>query len=372
MNRIKTGMKQPSGVRRTVLSFALGALVALATGYLAGFQRWPAAYVAFNAEDASEPSGVVPRMHALLSLDTVDAIPADTAARIESPENQGVEGPWTGFGKELCIINVDTRGHDSGVLAMTNVTQLQQGLEYRTAGAYGNLMYAIRHGYSYHLVVAPEWEGHENTWVKVPQLYAVLQHYRFVVLFDGDTFISDPRVPMHVLMNRWGFQEDSSLLLAEDPPSIDISYASNGKRLLNTGFILAQNTQKAFDILEEWGRCIENTEGCAQWAFEWAHEQTALTEYFRTDDRLVEGKDLIAVPCDEGNGSGLIGCNGVLVTHLWMRPGEERLDRVLGNIMHGFLSILEAAMSEGNTVLRRMPSNKMDELKGIQLLAGEP
>ena len=48
------------------------------------------------------------------------------------------------------------------------------------------------------------------------------------------------------------------------------------------------------------------------------------------------------------------------------------MDRLLGNIMHEFLSILEAAMSEGNTVLRRMPSNKLDDLKGIQLLAGEP
>ena len=48
----------------------------------------------------------------------------------------------------------------------------------------------------------------------------------------------------------------------------------------------------------------------------------AFTEYFRTDD-LVEGKDLIIVPCDEGNGSGLVGCNGILVTHLWMRPAEE-------------------------------------------------
>ena len=48
----------------------------------------------------------------------------------------------------------------------------------------------------------------------------------------------------------------------------------------------------------------------------------AFTEYFRTEE-LVEGKDLIIVPCDEGNGSGLVGCNGILVTHLWMRPAEE-------------------------------------------------
>lgn len=48
----------------------------------------------------------------------------------------------------------------------------------------------------------------------------------------------------------------------------------------------------------------------------------AFTEYFRTEE-LEEGKDLIIVPCDEGNGSGLVGCNGILVTHLWMRPAEE-------------------------------------------------
>ena len=37
---------------------------------------------------------------------------------------------------------------------------------------------------------------------------------------------------------------------------------------------------------------------------------------------MVEGEDLIVAPCNEGNGAGLLGCNGTFVTHMWIVEDE--------------------------------------------------
>lgn len=47
------------------------------------------------------------------------------------------------------------------------------------------------------------------------------------------------------------------------------------------------------------------------------------------------------------------------------------MERVLGSIMGEVLTMLEDVMSSGNTVLRRMPSSEVADLKGVELLASD-
>ena len=47
----------------------------------------------------------------------------------------------------------------------------------------------------------------------------------------------------------------------------------------------------------------------------------------------------------------------------------QRMERLMGSIVNEVLTMLEEVMSHGNTVLRRMPSSDVADLKGIELLA---
>lgn len=64
------------------------------------------------------------------------------AARTATPEQLGKDGHWGPLGKEMCVTNVDSRGHDGRVRDLTNVTEILEQIEYRTVGAYRNLMYS--------------------------------------------------------------------------------------------------------------------------------------------------------------------------------------------------------------------------------------
>ena len=63
------------------------------------------------------------------------------AARTATPEQLGKEGHWGALGKEMCIINVDNRGHDGRARHLVNVKDIMEQIEPRTVGAYRNLMY---------------------------------------------------------------------------------------------------------------------------------------------------------------------------------------------------------------------------------------
>ena len=47
----------------------------------------------------------------------------------------------------------------------------------------------------------------------------------------------------------------------------------------------------------------------------------------------------------------------------------QMVERLLGSILGEVLTMLENVMSHGNTVLRRMPSSDVANLKGVELLA---
>ena len=123
----------------------------------------------------------------------------------------------------------------------------------------------MRHGYSYRFIEAPDLDDRHPTWYKVPYLYATLKEFHFVVLLDADAYVTQPEVPLHLLMHRWGFKRGSSLLMAIDPESDEANIDSHGNTNLNTGFILAQRTPLALEILGDWKDCLSRIPECEEW-----------------------------------------------------------------------------------------------------------
>ena len=44
---------------------------------------------------------------------------------------------------------------------------------------------------------------------QVPQMYALLKEFRYIIVIDPDAYFAKPEVPVHLLMGRWGWQPHS-------------------------------------------------------------------------------------------------------------------------------------------------------------------
>jgi hypothetical protein len=168
-------------------------------------------------------------------------------------------------------------------------------------------MYALIHGYDYKFYQAREMKDHYNTWILPHAVRELLPDYQFVVVMDADVTVSHLEVPLEWLFNRWGIQKRTSMALPWDTEELrgkkSISTDSKGLRVLNTGFVVAQNSDKTMAMLEAWRDCTteERYEGCARWKNKWSHEQRAFSEYIRYDfNRTAE--TIISIPCNDAMG----------------------------------------------------------------------
>lgn len=85
---------------------------------------------------------------------------------------------------------------------------------------------------------------------------------------------------------------------------------SRGNMEQNTGVIVAQNLPYTYDILTAWRDCPLETAypGCKKWQTEWAHEQTAWSEYIRYDFNP-NGTNIVYIPGDDAMGFPGLGDN---------------------------------------------------------------
>lgn len=177
------------------------------------------------------------------------------------------------------------------------------------------------HGYDYKFVKAPEYKDRHQTWVKVPMIKEALKTHKIVVFLDSDAVFAQPQVPLEWLLNLWNVRKDTRLAMAEDPNS-PINRDAKGWVLWNTGFVIAQQSERTDEILQAWEECPTDARfpGCRRWARDWAHEQAAFGNYVRYAYNTTD--ELRAIPCMDGNGAPYIGdkkCGGVFVSHHWGR-----------------------------------------------------
>lgn len=190
------------------------------------------------------------------------------------------------------------------------------------------------HGYDYRLVRAPEYSDRHGTWVKVPMIKEALKTHDMVVFLDADAVFVYPHLPFEWLLNLWNITDQTLVAMAEDPNS-KRNRDSKGWVLWNTGFIIAQQSNRTMDLFDRWEACPEATKyaDCGHWKKDWAHEQAAFGNHVRYDYSTVD--DIRAIPCMDGNGAPYIGdksCGGVFVRHHWFRKNAP-IDHVKDMIL---------------------------------------
>ncbi|KAF7556432.1 hypothetical protein G7Z17_g1406 [Cylindrodendrum hubeiense] len=223
------------------------------------------------------------------------------------------------LGKKLLILDVDTRMNDGPGDLMNQNPLDHKNMTGRTGGWLDHQLYAMIHGYDYRLVRAPNYEGRHGTWVKVPMIKEALKTHEIVVFLDADAVFMYKHMPFEWLMSMWNFTPDTLVAMAEDPNS-KRNRDHNGWVMWNTGFIVAQQSNRTQELFDVWDRCPTNEkyETCGHWDKDWAHEQAAFSNHVRYDYNATD--ELRVIPCMDGNGAPYIGdkkCGGVFIRHHW-------------------------------------------------------
>jgi hypothetical protein len=185
---------------------------------------------------------------------------------------------------------------------------------------------AIIHGYRYHYIVAPPYEGDRTEfWAKIPAISdLLLSGCRIVVTIDHDAIFQNLHLPFEWLLNRWGFNQKTSIAMPLDnhiTPWNPTGYGNEddfGELNINAGFIIAQNNPRTHEMLRAWDSCPSNeTEypNCRKYISEWPAEQGAFGTYIRRQFTLPD--DRIELPCTEANGfpGANFECHGIFIRH---------------------------------------------------------
>lgn len=220
-------------------------------------------------------------------------------------------------------------------------------------------LYAMIHGYDYKFYQARHMEDRHDTWIMPHVFRELVPDYQFVVAMDADVTIPHLDVPLEWMFNRWGVQEHTSMALPWDAEefhdSKSISLDSKGLRVLNTGFVVAQNSPTTLQMLDAWKECPSGSryEGCARWAYEWSHEQRAFSEYIRYDFNKT-AETVVSIPCDDAvgwpgyakdtlgyNPGGMSDCNGNFIRHYTL--GKDQAKAASSNSV---MQVLSQAMQK--------------------------
>jgi hypothetical protein len=103
----------------------------------------------------------------------------------------------------------------------------------------------------------------------------MLPDYKFVAFLDGDALVNTMDVPLEWMFNRWGITNQTSIAVPLDVrQGGSTGEDSHGNTEVNTGFLVVQNLDITFELLQAWRDCTTETRypGCGRWKEEWSHE----------------------------------------------------------------------------------------------------
>lgn len=286
------------------------------------------------------------------------------------------------MGKKVLIVDIDTRV-PTAVNQILNADTLDwEHLDLAVGGGLvsnaiiNHYMYALIHGYDYKFYQARHMETVHDTWIMPHALRELLPDYDFVVAMDADVTISHLDVPLEWMFNRWGIKKHTSMALPWDAEEFhngkSVSTDSLGLRVLNTGFVIAQNSNTTLSMLEAWRDCPTATRypECGRWAYEWSHEQRAFAEFIRYDFNET-AETIVSIPCDDAMGwpgyqkdtagynpGGMSDCNGNFVRHYTL--GKDQAKHASANsIMQILVSALQKnLLKKQKDVWHKEPATK--------------
>jgi hypothetical protein len=232
---------------------------------------------------------------------------------------------WTGLQRDkICIIDLDNRPfNESGEVFGPEVMSWDRPDQVHglSLGLLNHWIYAKIHGYKYYYVNIDAYEDRRASWKKPPIMAEILKKHEACLYLDSDAIFTNLDLPFEWLMNYWNLHpSNNSMALAYDPGS-DNNKDEFQHVYLNTGFIVAQNNKKTFEIMEAWEGCPEEDgkhPDCVK--FRTAEpgrptDQGGFGTYIRYDY-----PDAIkSLPCSEANGfpESHSGCDGTFIRHLW-------------------------------------------------------
>ncbi|PHH69162.1 hypothetical protein CDD80_6973 [Ophiocordyceps camponoti-rufipedis] len=245
--------------------------------------------------------------------------------------NWSLPGPplWRqSLGEDLCIIDLDNRAFDrpGQIFGPDDMTwDKPLGVHGLSVGILNHWIYAKIHGYKYYYVAVDEPADRRSSWKKPSVLARILREHDVCVYIDSDAIFPRLDLPFEWLLNYWQlWPHNTSLALALDP-DLENNKDSRGNLYLNTGFIVAQNNVKTYEILNAWNGC-PNQGGpfypeCDGFRYNAPGRPTDQAGF-----RLVSYKypdDIVQLPCVEANGfpQNDWGCKGQFLRHLW--TGKE-------------------------------------------------
>jgi hypothetical protein len=230
------------------------------------------------------------------------------------------------LGEDLCIIDLDNRPFDEvgqvfGPEPMSwKDPQAVHGL---SLGMLNHWVYSKIHGYKYYYVNIGEYADRRNSWKKAPVITRILKDHRVCIFIDSDATFNHLDLPFEWLLNYWRFHPgEQSLALAYDPDSPK-NTDMKGQTYLNTGFMVAQNIPRTYEILKSWEECPD--EGgkhpeCVEFRKNrpgWPTDQGGFGNFIRYE--FDKPTDIMGLLCTEGNGfvESKSGCDGIFVSHWW-------------------------------------------------------
>ncbi|TQV95177.1 Galactosyl transferase [Cordyceps javanica] len=229
-----------------------------------------------------------------------------------------------GLGKDLCIIDFDDRAFNvSGQIFGPDVMSWQnaESVHGLSLGILNHWLYSKIHGYKYYYVTVSSYEDRRTSWKKPTIISKLLAKHQACVYIDSDALFRNLDLPFEWLMNYWKINPvTNSLALAFDPVH-EWNKDEFGKEYLNTGFLVAQNNPRTFEILNAWADC-PNDGGrypdCVKFR---TNDPGRPTDQggFGTFVRYDYVDDIKELSCDEANGfpEAHAGCDGTFIRHLW-------------------------------------------------------
>ncbi|KAH7104931.1 hypothetical protein BKA62DRAFT_691143 [Auriculariales sp. MPI-PUGE-AT-0066] len=284
--------------RANVAPFALGAAVAFILS--AAFQWAPSSSFSFPGPHSTSvgQTTISKPLDGFREAWTLLGSPEPSTKRFASSPSR------------VCIMAADTRP-----ITPVNSSTIPSELDFRTFAVYHNLWWALRHGYNYRMVHTERIAGYSPIWSKTHAIRKLVSDptCELVVFFDSDAYVTQPSYSLYDLLDRWNFHERAAMLLSMDQPFHPMPQNQNAT---NTGFMVFRSGAKAIQILDDILACPEKIPECAQWKTIEKYEQTAFNLFVRP--HLVEGEELIIIPCDDANGNFKNQwCHGKFVTHAW-------------------------------------------------------
>jgi hypothetical protein len=288
------------------------------------------------------------------------------------------------LGKKVLIVDIDTRipTGKNQILNPDNIDfeqlDMHDGPSLVSNAIINHYLYALIHGYDYKFYQAQHIPEHHDTWIMPHVFRELIPDYQFVVAMDADVTISHLDLPLEWMFNRWGVAPHTSIALPWDTEelrgNVSISRDSKGLRVLNTGFVVAQNNPTTLEMLEAWRDCTTETRypGCAHWKESWSHEQRAFSEYVRYDFNSTP-ETVVSIPCDdavgwpgfkadvEGGNAGISDCNGNFVRHYTLGKAKVKTASS-GAVMQVLSEVLQKSLLKNRERLwYEEPEQKKEE-----------